>query len=143
MSCSVGCLFQGDLAKKKIYPTLWWLFRDDLLPFNFHFIGYARSDLTMEKVRSSFEKHCKVGFAFWTFLVIFHANVVGEEELSEYLPVALIFYLFIYFWSSCRFFGRFSLFSDSWGREGEVRKFCETMLVSKRRIPQTGWIYCT
>jgi glucose-6-phosphate 1-dehydrogenase len=23
---------QGDLAKKKIFPTLWWLFRDGLLP---------------------------------------------------------------------------------------------------------------
>lgn len=35
----------GDLAKKKIYPTLWWLFKDDLLPANTFFLGYARSKL--------------------------------------------------------------------------------------------------
>lgn len=52
--------FQGDLAKKKIYPTLWWLFRDNLLPVNIKFIGYARSDLTVFKLRESFEKNCKV-----------------------------------------------------------------------------------
>ncbi|CAJ0937723.1 unnamed protein product, partial [Mesorhabditis belari] len=50
----------GDLARKKIYPTLWWLYRDDLLPKNVHFVGYARSDLTMEKIRDSFEKNAKV-----------------------------------------------------------------------------------
>lgn len=41
----------GDLAKKKIYPTLWWIFRDRLLPTNTIFIGYARSDLTIQKIR--------------------------------------------------------------------------------------------
>ncbi|VDK49092.1 unnamed protein product, partial [Cylicostephanus goldi] len=50
----------GDLAKKKIYPTLWWLYRDSLLPNNITIVGYARSDLTMEKVRETFEKACKV-----------------------------------------------------------------------------------
>ena len=28
----------GDLAKKKIFPTLWWLFRDGLLPRGFYFV---------------------------------------------------------------------------------------------------------
>lgn len=50
----------GDLAKKKIYPTLWWLYRDSLLPTNILFIGYARSDLNADKLRNSFEKNCKV-----------------------------------------------------------------------------------
>ncbi|KJH50012.1 glucose-6-phosphate dehydrogenase [Dictyocaulus viviparus] len=50
----------GDLAKKKIYPTLWWLFRDSLLPINTTVVGYARSDITMEILRDSFEKACKV-----------------------------------------------------------------------------------
>ncbi|CAB3409952.1 unnamed protein product [Caenorhabditis bovis] len=50
----------GDLAKKKIYPTLWWLFRDNLLPANIKFLGYARSDLNVEKLKASFEKFCKV-----------------------------------------------------------------------------------
>ncbi|GMR44947.1 hypothetical protein PMAYCL1PPCAC_15142, partial [Pristionchus mayeri] len=50
----------GDLAKKKIYPTLWWLFRDNLLPKNVNFVGYARSAMTMEELVKSFEKFCKV-----------------------------------------------------------------------------------
>lgn len=35
----------GDLAKKKIYPTLWWLFKADLIPSKTFFIGYARSKI--------------------------------------------------------------------------------------------------
>ncbi|TMS37936.1 hypothetical protein L596_004769 [Steinernema carpocapsae] len=50
----------GDLAKKKIYPTLWWLFRDGLLPTNVKFVGYARSDYTMEKLKELFEKNCRI-----------------------------------------------------------------------------------
>ncbi|XP_056279693.1 LOW QUALITY PROTEIN: glucose-6-phosphate 1-dehydrogenase-like [Pseudoliparis swirei] len=38
----------GDLAKKKIYPTLWWLFRDGLLPDDIYFVGFARSKLTVQ-----------------------------------------------------------------------------------------------
>ncbi|KAK2184907.1 hypothetical protein NP493_249g08013 [Ridgeia piscesae] len=49
----------GDLAKKKIYPTLWWLFRDGLLPKKTHFIGYARSSLTMKDLRAKTEPHMK------------------------------------------------------------------------------------
>ncbi|PAA82009.1 hypothetical protein BOX15_Mlig022703g5, partial [Macrostomum lignano] len=43
----------GDLAKKKIYPTLWWLFKDKLLPPNTFFIGYSRSSLTVQMVRDN------------------------------------------------------------------------------------------
>ena len=50
----------GDLAKKKIFPTLWWLFRDSLLPKDIFFVGYARSKLTLDELRSSFEKNCKL-----------------------------------------------------------------------------------
>eukprot|EP00105_Crassostrea_gigas_P011810 XP_011427632.1 PREDICTED: glucose-6-phosphate 1-dehydrogenase [Crassostrea gigas] len=41
----------GDLAKKKIYPTLWWLYRDGLVPEKTYFIGYARSKMLMEDIR--------------------------------------------------------------------------------------------
>lgn len=41
----------GDLAKKKIYPTLWWLYRDGLVPEKTYFIGYARSKMSMEDIR--------------------------------------------------------------------------------------------
>ncbi|XP_006625332.2 glucose-6-phosphate 1-dehydrogenase isoform X1 [Lepisosteus oculatus] len=40
----------GDLAKKKIYPTLWWLFRDSLLPEDTRFVGFARSNLTVDDI---------------------------------------------------------------------------------------------
>jgi len=50
----------GDLATKKIYPTLWWLYRDGLLPDKTYFIGYARSKLTVEMIRSKVFQHMKV-----------------------------------------------------------------------------------
>ncbi|XP_005414276.2 PREDICTED: glucose-6-phosphate 1-dehydrogenase isoform X3 [Chinchilla lanigera] len=45
----------GDLAKKKIYPTIWWLFRDGLLPENTFVVGYARSRLTVADIRKQSE----------------------------------------------------------------------------------------
>jgi len=54
-------LFQGDLATKKIYPTLWWLYRDLLLPKNTYVVGYARSKLSVSDIRAKTEKHMKVG----------------------------------------------------------------------------------
>jgi len=41
----------GDLAKKKIYPTLWALFRDSLLPKGTRIFGYARSKMTVTQLR--------------------------------------------------------------------------------------------
>ena len=37
-----------------------WLYRDGLLPENIHFIGYARSQLTIDKVFQNAEKYMKV-----------------------------------------------------------------------------------
>lgn len=50
----------GDLAKKKTYPTLWWLFRDKLLPTNIAFYGYARTKMTVEELRARCEPYMKV-----------------------------------------------------------------------------------
>ncbi|XP_068242449.1 glucose-6-phosphate 1-dehydrogenase-like [Palaemon carinicauda] len=50
----------GDLAKKKIYPTLWWLYRDRLLPENTIFVGYARSGLTVNQIREKCNPYMKV-----------------------------------------------------------------------------------
>lgn len=50
----------GDLARKKIYPTLWWLFRDNLLPVKTVFIGYARSQLTTAQLREKCNQYMKV-----------------------------------------------------------------------------------
>ncbi|CAK5108472.1 unnamed protein product [Meloidogyne enterolobii] len=44
----------------KIYPTLWWLFRDGLLPKNTHIIGYARSHLSVAELVKHFESYCNV-----------------------------------------------------------------------------------
>lgn len=48
------------MAKKKIYPTLWWLYRDGLLPPSTTFHGYARSQLTVAELRTRCEKFMKV-----------------------------------------------------------------------------------
>lgn len=50
----------GDLAKKKILPTLWWLYRDDLLPKNMRFVGYARSNITIPQLREKTEPYMKI-----------------------------------------------------------------------------------
>ncbi|XP_001505636.2 glucose-6-phosphate 1-dehydrogenase isoform X2 [Ornithorhynchus anatinus] len=50
----------GDLAKKKIYPTIWWLFRDGLLPDDTLVVGYARSRLTVADIRKQSEPYFKV-----------------------------------------------------------------------------------
>ncbi|CAF4921763.1 unnamed protein product [Rotaria sp. Silwood1] len=49
-----------DLAKKKIYPTLSWLYRDGLLPERIRFIGYARSLITIEKIFENASKYMKI-----------------------------------------------------------------------------------
>lgn len=46
----------GDLAKKKIYPTLWWLYRDNLLPDSTYFLGYARSSI---EIRQFLSEKCR------------------------------------------------------------------------------------
>nr|AJG43849.1 glucose-6-phosphate 1-dehydrogenase [Bicyclus anynana] len=50
----------GDLAKKKIYPTIWYLYRDNVLPQNTKFIGYARTKQTLEEVKEKSKKYMKV-----------------------------------------------------------------------------------
>ncbi|KAF5394281.1 hypothetical protein PHET_11898, partial [Paragonimus heterotremus] len=50
----------GDLARKKTYPSVWWLFRDGLLPPNTFIIGYARSSLSVDQLRLKSEPHMKV-----------------------------------------------------------------------------------
>jgi len=50
----------GDLAKKKIYPTLWRLYADSLLPENTFFVGYARSKLTIDNIKEKCAPYIKV-----------------------------------------------------------------------------------
>lgn len=50
----------GDLAKKKIYPTLWALYRDGLLPEKTNFVGYARSNLTVQDIKEKTKPYIQV-----------------------------------------------------------------------------------
>ncbi|XP_063707047.1 glucose-6-phosphate 1-dehydrogenase isoform X2 [Culicoides brevitarsis] len=50
----------GDLARKKIYPTLWWLFRDNLLPSSTIIFGYARTALSIPQLRAKCDPYMKV-----------------------------------------------------------------------------------
>lgn len=50
-------LHKGDLAKKKIYPTLWYLFKEGLLPANTIFVGYARSKISVQNIKESSSKY--------------------------------------------------------------------------------------
>ena len=57
----------GDLAKKKIYPTLWALFKDNLLPKESRIVGYARSKLTVDEIRKKCQPWLKVRVLFPVF----------------------------------------------------------------------------
>ncbi|XP_066979756.1 glucose-6-phosphate 1-dehydrogenase-like [Macrobrachium rosenbergii] len=64
-SLTESCAFvifgaSGDLAKRKIYPTLWLLCRDNSIPKDTVFFGYARSDLTKDQVRERCSPFMKV-----------------------------------------------------------------------------------
>ncbi|CAM1332447.1 G6PD (predicted) [Pycnogonum litorale] len=50
----------GDLAKKKIYPTLWWLYKDNLLPKITYIVGYARSKIHVSDIRYKAEPFMKI-----------------------------------------------------------------------------------
>jgi hypothetical protein len=62
----------GDLAKKKIYPTLWALFKENLLPNNTRFIGYARSKISVGIIREHSTPHMHVS----DFIIIISKIVV-------------------------------------------------------------------
>ena len=53
-----GCVIvifgaSGDLARKKLYPSLYQLYVDKLLPKQFHIVGYSRTKMTQEKFREN------------------------------------------------------------------------------------------
>jgi len=50
----------GDLAKKKVYPTLWALFKGKLLPKDTFIIGYARSERTVKQLMQEVAKYVKL-----------------------------------------------------------------------------------
>lgn len=50
----------GDLAKKKTFPALFGLYREGELPSTVNIIGYARSKLSVDELRSRIREHLKL-----------------------------------------------------------------------------------
>ncbi|CAH8454035.1 unnamed protein product [Heterobilharzia americana] len=85
----------GDLAKKKTYPTLWWLFRDGLLPPRTYFVGFARSDISVEDIKEASEKYMKLHSSpcqkceeFWqcnSYVRGDYTNPVTFEALNRFI----------------------------------------------------------
>lgn len=78
----------GDLAKKKVYPTLWALFRDDLLPKGTVIIGYARSERTVEQLREDVSKYVKIDYKssqkeLWEKFWSLNSYLKGSYDKSE------------------------------------------------------------
>uniref|UniRef100_A0A673UAN8 Glucose-6-phosphate 1-dehydrogenase n=1 Tax=Suricata suricatta TaxID=37032 RepID=A0A673UAN8_SURSU len=85
----------GDLAKKKIYPTIWWLFRDGLLPEDTFVVGYARSHLTVADIRKQSEPFFKTTpeekakleefFARNSYVAGQYDNAASYERLNSHM----------------------------------------------------------
>ena len=54
----------GDLAKKKIYPALWSLFKEKLMPNDTQIVGYARSKISVDEIRQKCQPFLKVSLVF-------------------------------------------------------------------------------
>lgn len=76
----------GDLAKKKVYPTLWALFKGKLLPEATHFIGYARSERTIEQLQNDCIKYVKLEpdeHELWAQFWSLNHYIQGAYDKSE------------------------------------------------------------
>lgn len=77
------------MAKKKIYPTLWWLYRDGLLPNNTYFIGYARSKITTAELRAKCDPFMQLKNGeedayecFWNLNQYLFGNYDGKKDFE-------------------------------------------------------------
>ena len=50
----------GDLAKKKIYPTLWSIFQQNKFPPNMDIVGFARSKMNQKQLIEKVEPFLKL-----------------------------------------------------------------------------------
>ncbi|WP_411023712.1 hypothetical protein, partial [Salmonella sp. s51228] len=53
----------GDLAKKKIYPTLWSIYLQKKFPPNTSFVGFARSKMNKQQLLDKIHPFLKVSDA--------------------------------------------------------------------------------
>lgn len=72
----------GDLAKKKVYPTLWALYKDGLLPEDVQITGYARSAKTSEQIMEDVVKFVKPQDN-WNTFCLRNAYVKGGYDSDE------------------------------------------------------------
>lgn len=86
----------GDLAKKKIFPVLWSLFRDGLIPRSSLFIGYARSVMTSEKLLEGLLPFFKVAaehkvrFAEFCDRIKYYSGAYDKEDSFIALSAQLL-----------------------------------------------------
>eukprot|EP00794_Sanderia_malayensis_P006121 gene6121-6825_t len=74
----------GDLAKKKIYPTLWMLYKNMLIPKQTIIVGYARSKMTVADLRKKTEGFLKVKDCEKDKLdAFFHANQYVQGSYTD------------------------------------------------------------
>lgn len=83
----------GDLAKKKVYPTLWALFKDQLLPKDTLIIGYARSDRTISQLKAdvamyvklepSNEKQSELWEKFWSINSYLKGSYDNPQDFNQ------------------------------------------------------------
>eukprot|EP00118_Oscarella_pearsei_P002653 m.11157 g.11157 ORF g.11157 m.11157 type:complete len:97 (+) comp23031_c0_seq2:30-320(+) len=75
-----SCIFvllgaSGDLARKKIYPALWQLFKQNLLPKETAVIGYGRSALTQSELQAKILSHLKAAKIQYSLYDILHVLI--------------------------------------------------------------------
>merc|ERR1712129_173702 len=54
------CLVHLEIWPRKIYPTLWSLFKEKLMPNDTQIVGYARSKISVEDIRQKCQPFLKV-----------------------------------------------------------------------------------
>ncbi len=74
----------GDLAKKKLYPSLYQLYKQKLLPQPFHVVGYSRTKMTDEQFR---EKLC-ASHTYEDTSFFSHISYISGESYSDEASLA-------------------------------------------------------
>lgn len=77
---SMNQFFVGDLAQRKIYPTLWYLFKEDLLLNQISIFGYSRTKLSVVELR----KKCMPFFQVQnTFFLARNINALRSDSMNQ------------------------------------------------------------
>ncbi|XP_058798899.1 glucose-6-phosphate 1-dehydrogenase-like isoform X3 [Phymastichus coffea] len=79
----------GDLSKRKIYPALWTLYRDNLLLPNTRFFGFARTPRSVDYIRNNCEPYVtlrpgeeQLYDEFWKFNYFVNGTDGGEQDYA-------------------------------------------------------------